>query len=260
MKQCPQCKSAYPDEGSKFCGRDGAELIDLGNQAATFTSLPISPSEIILLNGEQFSPISTGGFFQGAAVQVPTTGALVDAVQLGKMILSAMVLGCEQSGYIHLQIGPAPRLTFRPHQLHLSAGPMSMRWQQESLEDRLCGMLAQGGTHPLTKLIYALWQRSFGSQMQENQGAAWKHARTLVLQGLAARSLIKAADPKFKNCQVLPSLTAIPAEQTTEPLKRLFDQTVTERQQLWAALQGDIESAVMHRGRKGGLIDFSGMK
>jgi hypothetical protein len=261
MKQCPKCQSVYPDDSLRFCARDGGELVHLGEHETIFPSLPISPSEIILLNGDQFSPTSSGGFFQSPTVQIPTSGSEVDAVQLGKMILSAMVLCCEQAGSIYLQLGPAPKLTFRPHQLYLNAGPTNIRWQPGSLEDRLCGMLSQTETTPLTKLVYALWQRNFAHLDDKRAiSASWKHASTLVLQGLAARNLIKA-DSKFKNCEVSTSLTAIPAEHTTTPIKRLFDQTVTGRQPFWAALQADIQLAVTHRGQKSGsLIDFSGMK
>lgn len=258
MKQCPQCKGAYPNDAQEFCGRDGAQLVDLAEQAA-FASLPISPSEIVLLNGEQFAPVSGGGFFQ-AGMQVPISGAMVDALQLGKMMLSAMVLACEQAGSIHLQRGPAPWLQFRSPRLFVSAGPMNIRWPQGSLEDRLCGLLSQGvhkvnwlyrhsheplnqgGTHKLNWLVDDLWQRNF----RRNLAAAWIHARTMVLQGLAARNLI-STPPDFSIVQVAPALASLPAEQTTEPLKRLFDETVTQRQPLWAALQSDIRTGVAQR-------------
>lgn len=237
MKQCPQCKSAYPDQLLKFCGRDGAELVDLTEEAVIFTSLPISPSETVLLFGEQFAPPSGAGAFQ-TRVQVPISGAMVDAEQLAKMMLSAMVLACEQAGSIQLQPGSSGRTL-------VSAGPVNISWPQWSLEDRLCGRLSQGGTPQLDKLVHELWQRNFG----RNHAAAWIHARTLVLQGLAARNLI-SAPPNFSIVQVAPALADLPPEQTTEPLKRLFDKTATERAPIWASLQRDIRDGVRERVRR----------
>jgi hypothetical protein len=243
MKQCPQCKSAYPDEGLKFCGRDGVQLADLAEQAH-FASLPISPSEMILLYGEQFAPALGGGFLQ-TRMQVPISGAMVDAMQLVKMMLTAMILATEQAGSSYLRIGTTSLMSMRSQQLFVSAGPMNIRWPQGSLEDRLCGMLSQGATLQLDNLVYALWQRNF----RRNLAAAWIHARTLVLQGLAARNLI-SAPPDFSSVSVAPALASLPAEQTTEPLKRLFDETVRLRQPLWAALQGDIQAGINRRAER----------
>jgi hypothetical protein len=46
MKQCPQCNGVYPDEGLKFCGRDGSPLVDLSQAAGGFPSLPVSPAKL----------------------------------------------------------------------------------------------------------------------------------------------------------------------------------------------------------------------
>jgi hypothetical protein len=182
MKQCPQCHDVYPDEGLKFCGRDGSPLVDLSQAVGGFASLPVSPSEIVLLHGEQFA-----GPGDSTVVKVPTSGALVDAVQLARMILAAMVLGCEQAGSIRLQAGPTGGC------LLVSEGPIrNVRWQEWSLEYRLCGIMGQGINRQLPHLIAQLWQRDFRAQF----GEAWIHAGTLVLQGLASRNLISAA-PDF---------------------------------------------------------------
>jgi hypothetical protein len=235
MKQCPQCNGVYPDEGLKFCGRDGSPLVDLSHAAGGFPSLPVSPSEIVLLYGEQFA-----GPAGSLAVKVPISGALVDAMQLARMILTAMVLGCEQAGSIHLQAGGC---------LHVSQGPIRhVKWQQWSLEYRLVGIIGQGIQRQLPHLIAQLWQRNFRRQF----GEAWIHARTLVLQGLASRNLISAA-PDFSTVGVAPALATLPEEETTEPLKSLFSEVAAERPHIWAALQRDIETGINQRARRGGM-------
>jgi hypothetical protein len=236
MKQCPQCNSVYPDEGLKFCGRDGSPLVDLSQAVGGFASLPVSPSEIVLLYGEQFA-----GQAGSTVVKVPISGTLVDAMQLARMILTAMVLGCEQSGSIHLQAGGC---------LYVSQGPIrNVRWQEWSLEYRLCGIMSQGINRQLPHLIGQLWQRDFRRQF----GEAWIHARTLVLQGLASRNLITAS-PDFSNVGIAPALSTLPPEETTEPLKNLFSDVSAQRPTIWAALQRDITTGINQRARRGGAV------
>jgi len=236
MKQCPQCNGVYPDEGLKFCGRDGSPLVDLSQAVGGFPSLPVSPSEIVLLYGEHFA-----GRAGSLVMKVPISGALVDAMQLARMISTAMVLGCEQAGSIHLQAGGC---------LLISQGPIkNVRWQQWSLEYRLCGIMSQGVTRQLPPLIGQLWQRDFRRQF----GEAWIHARTLVLQGLESRKLISAA-PDFSSVGVAPALATLPMEETTEPLKGLFSEVSAQRPHIWAALQRDIETGINQRARRGGML------
>lgn len=235
MKQCPQCNDVYSDEGLRFCGRDGSPLVDLSLAAGGFPSLPISPSEIVLLYGEEFAS-RTGSF----VVKVPISGALVDAMPLARMILTAVVLGCEQAGSIHLQAGGC---------LFVSQGPIkNVRWQQWSLEYRLSGIMSRGVNRQLPPIIGELWQRDFRRQF----GEAWIHARTLVLQGLASRHLISAA-PDFSNVGVAPALANLPREETIEPLKSLFSEVSAQRPQIWAALQRDIETGINQRAKRGGM-------
>jgi hypothetical protein len=182
------------------------------------------------LYGEQFA-----GPADSLAVKVPISGALVDAMQLARMMLTATVLGCEQSGSIRLQAGSGCLL--------ISQGPIkNVRWQQWSLEYRLCGIMGQGVNRQLPPLISQLWQRDFRRQF----GEAWIYARTLVLQGLASRHLISAA-PDFSTVGVAPTLASLPMEETTEPLKSLFSEVSAQRRQIWTALQRDIETGINQR-------------
>lgn len=233
MKQCPQCQDVYPDEGQVFCGRDGSPLVELSQAAGGFASLPISPSEIVLLFGEQFA-----GQAGGNGVKVPISGALVDAQRLAVMILTATVLTCEQAGSIYLQ--PAGSCLFA------SQGPIrNVRWQQSSLEYRLCGIMSQGIKRQLPHLVSQLWQKDFGRQLAE----AWMHARTLVLQGLAARKLISAS-PDLSNVGVAPALAKLPPEETTEPLKELFSEVSAQRPAIWTAVQRDIVTGINLRAKR----------
>lgn len=243
MKQCPQCQSFYPDEGQVFCGRDGSPLVELSQAVGGFASLPVSPSEIVLLFGEQFA-----GHAGNNVVKVPISGALVDADRLAVMILSATVLGCEQAGSIYLHGRGAGS------GLSVSQGPIrNVRWQEWSLEYRLSGIMNQGITRQLPHLVAQLWQEDFRRRYDE----AWTHGRTLVLQGLAARKLVSAA-PDFSTVAVAPALATLPQEETTEPLKNLFSEVSAQRPAIWAAVQRDIVTGINQRagGRGGAAMDL----
>ena len=237
MKQCPQCQHVYVDEATKFCAVDGSPVVDLSYAVGGFPSLPVSPSEIVLLFGEQFA-----GQSEGAVVKVPISGALVDAGQLGLKMVAAAVLACEQAGSIRLQVGAKGGIRGGTC-LNLSRGPIpNVRWQHGSIEYRLCGIMSQGITRQLAHVVTQLWQRDF----RRNVAGAWIHCRTLVLQGLATRNLISAS-PDFSVVHVAPALASLPPEETTEPLKQLFMETSAQRQAIWAALQQDIQAGVNKR-------------
>ena len=235
MKQCPYCQSTYDDITLRYCGRDGSPLVELSQAVGGFASLPVSPSEIVLLYGEQFAR-SNGSL----TVKVPISGALVDARHLALMMLTAAVLGCEQAGSIRLQPGSC---------VLVSAGPITnVRWQASSLEDRLCRIVGPGKNLQLPPIVAGLWQKDFKRQF----GEAWIYARTLVLQGMAARNLISHA-PDFSTVGVAPALSTLPAEETIEPLKALFDEVSRQRPAIWAALQRDLELGVQQRAKRGGM-------
>jgi hypothetical protein len=228
----------YSDEGLKFCGREGSPLVDLSYTVGGFPSLPISPSEIVLLCGEQFA--GRGG---SVVVKAPISGDLVDARQLALMMLTAMVLSCEQAGSIYVHPGQEGRF-WSGNCLYVSPGRMKrVRWQEWSLEYRLAGIMRDGATRQLPHIVTQLWQQDF-----RRIAAAWIHARTLVLQGLAARNLV-SAPPDFSVVQVAPMLVNLPAEETTEPIKQLFSETAAQRKQIWAALQADIETGINGRAK-----------
>lgn len=231
----------------KFCGRDGSPLVNLSQAAAGFPSLPISPSEIVLLNADDFAARNVN-----AAPNLHRWLA-VDAQQLSQMIVTAVVLGCEQAGSIYLQAG-ASRGFMLGDGLYISQGPApNVRWQMWSLEYRLCGILSQGTTRPLMHVVTQLWERNFKRRIVET----WLHARTLVLQGLVARNLVSAS-PDFSAVEVSPAIANLPGEETTEPLKALFGEVSTQRQPIWAALQSDIKWGIAKRAQEGSaVIDLS---
>jgi hypothetical protein len=160
----------------------------------------------VLLYGEQFA-----GPADSLAVKVPISGALVDAMQLARMISTAVVLGCEQAGSIHLQAGRVPSNISRPNQkcsvAAVESGIPSLRHHGPRRESSVTS------PHRATlaaRLSPAVWG---GLDSCQDPGPA----------GLASRKLISAA-PDFSTVGVAPALASLPMEETTEPLKSLFSE------------------------------------
>ncbi len=56
MKRCPKCQQTSANETMKYCAHDGALLVNQEASATTaMVSLPLSPSEMVLLHGELFA-------------------------------------------------------------------------------------------------------------------------------------------------------------------------------------------------------------
>lgn len=231
MRHCPTCLNEYADESQSFCGRDGSPLVAGAVGATSFLSSPVSPSEVALLCADQFADIP------GLSPSRPQ--------HLSLMMMSAMVLSNEQVGHIRLQVEPRGQMMLHRNRLRVSAGAMDRRWPQWSMEDRFCNHLAQVSTESLDGLIYALWARDF----KRDVPGAWVYGRSLVMQGLAARGLIRVS-ADWETYQVHESLAGISAPQATLPLRRLFIETMQRRPDVWAALQWDINYGVCKRAEQ----------
>jgi hypothetical protein len=229
MQRCPNCQRIYYDDLLEFCGRDGSPLMEFA-PVSPFAGLPITPSEIVLLFGEQFAPVRNGSFTSGVAA--PISGVVVETQPLITLMISAAVLACEQAGALYLQMQSG---------IFISAGPVLTQWPQGSFEYQLCEVV-KTGPKKLWYAIGSLWQRNF----PRNPVASWVHGRTLVLQGLKARNLVQG---DFSSCQVWQPLTQLPREQTVDAVRRLFDEG-SKRQPLWGALQGDIQKAIFERANR----------
>lgn len=228
MKHCPTCLNEYADESQSFCGRDGTLLVAGAVGANSFLSLPVSPSEVALLCADQFVDIP------GLSASRPQHLSLV--------MMSAMVLSNEQVGHICLQLEPRGQMMLHRNRLRVSAGTMDRRWPQWSMEDRFCTLLAQVSSESLDGLIYTLWARDF----KRDVPGAWAYGRMLVMQGLAARSLIRVAGD-WATYQAHESLAGISAPQVTLPLRRILIETMQRRPDVWAALLWDINYGVCRR-------------
>ncbi len=87
MKQCPVCKTTYPDETLRFCLADGATLTDLGGEQPTVVRPGAAPMRVEI-------PQQTQAFAAAPTIpqaySSPTNGSSGNGM---KILLAAVILG-----------------------------------------------------------------------------------------------------------------------------------------------------------------------
>ncbi len=204
---------------------------------------PFTPSELILLNGEQFA--QKAGLFR-SNVGLFHVKAKVSTQQLGQAMLAAGVLANEQAGAIRLDVRPSSLL----------AVPCKrVAWPAHSLESevfRLARVLPPGEESDEVSAIIWAWFR-------EGCSNPWLRTVGLVAAGLIARGLLETdkarrlADFFFVTSTryVLPERTAsLVAQQPVEPVRQLLGTCQHNRPDVWELLVRQIEAAVNERRRE----------
>lgn len=240
---CPSCTKQVRD-GSIFCHHCGAE-IGLQEPSPQPTN-PFSPSELILLNGEQFA--QKAGLFR-SNVELFHIKVKVSTQQLGQAILAAGVLANEQAGAIRLEVRHGYPGTL------LAVPCKRVAWPADSLESevfRLARVLPPGEESDEVSAIIWAWIR--GGCVNP-----WLLTVGMVAAGLAARGLLETDKAKrladfffvAPTRYVLPERTAsLVAQQPVEPIRQLLWACQQNRPQVWDLLVKQIEAAVNERRRE----------
>lgn len=216
--------------------------------SASFTidpSNPLSPSELVLLNGEKFAKkVMLGN------VKLMHIDASVSNAQLGGAIISAAVLADEASGNIKLEIRDDKAMfgLRKVKNLYANPTPHQIDWPQYSLEAQLPEIASRfkgEDNHQISSLIYA-WLR-------EDSGSPWTAAIDMVKSGLAERGLLeKIEEKKLKILSVtkysLPESTAELASQySTDSIQQMLDNCQRYRKNIWQLLEKQIKRAIKDR-------------
>jgi hypothetical protein len=207
---------------------------------------PFSPSELVLLSGDQFA---TPARF-GNNVQLLHTDAKVSAEDLGQAMLGAAFLTCEQSGAINLQVRQKKALMGLRKVSAVFADPanVAVTWPAHSLEAtvlRLAQELQAEEGNDVSNIVY-LW-------LGKDSSVPWRTAVELVQQGLVARGHVE--EYKKKRLKVfsaseyaLPEGTAaLAARQPVAQLQDMLAACERERPELWKLLQKQIKDAMKKR-------------
>lgn len=224
------------------------------NKALAPTS-PLTPSELVLLNGEHFAKkVMLGN------IKLLHTDASVSISQLAQAILATAVLADEFSGNLRLEVRQEKAMfgLRKVRKLYANSTPHPVEWPQYSLESQLPQIAErfknEDGSHQVSNLIYA-WLR-------QDSSSPWQSTIEMVKSGLAERDLLeKTEQTRLRILTVvnysLPESTASMATQLPiEPMKQLLENCESYRQDIWDLLVKEIKKAIKDRTEQDDDIDF----
>lgn len=207
---------------------------------------PLSPSELVLLNGDLFAKkVMLGN------IQLLHTDTSVSISQLGEAILSAAVLAAESAGNFKLEIRTAKAMLGLRKAKNLCGIPTFSpnEWPEYSLEAQLPKIAErlekEGESHQISDLIY-IWLR-------QDSSSPWQSTIEMVKSGLAERGLLDAAQKtRLKVFTVvnysLPESTADLASQIPiDPVKELLTNCENNRKDIWELLLKENKRAIKQR-------------
>jgi hypothetical protein len=215
----------------------------------------LTPSEVVLLNGEQFAKkVMLGN------IKLLNSDASVSFSQLGQAILASAILADEAVGNLLLEVRQE-KATFglrKVKKLYANPTPHRVEWQEYSLEHQLPEIAERfkndDDSHQVSNLIYA-WLR-------QDSSSPWQSTIEMVKSGLAERDLLeKTEEKKLKVLTVvnysLPESTAELARQyPVEPVKQLLENCESSRKDIWELLVKEIKKAIKDRTEQDDDIDF----
>jgi hypothetical protein len=206
---------------------------------------PLTPSELVFLNGEQFAQkVMLGN------IDLLHTEAKVSQVQLGMAILEAAFLGCEEAGAISLGIGERKALfgLRKVRELYAVPGSEEVRLPADSLEAefaRLAQRMEERDEHSVRNIVYA-WLR-------EDTRSPWNNAMDLFKAGMAQRGLLDEREEKklkiftVKHYSLAGETSQLLRGQSFAPVKRLLESCQGSRPEIWKMLESGIKKAISAR-------------
>jgi len=207
---------------------------------------PLSPSELVLLNGDQFAKKVMMG-----NIQLMHTDASVSYSQLGEAMLTAAVLSVESCGNISLEVRNEKAMLGIRKVKALYVLPTSSpnEWPQYSLESQLVQIAEKlegdGESSKISDLIY-IW-------LKQDSSSPWQSAIEMVQAGLAERGLLDATETTklkvFKTVNYsLPDSTAeIASQLPIDPIRNLLSDCEKNRKEVWELVIKEIKKAIKQR-------------
>jgi hypothetical protein len=207
---------------------------------------PLTPSELVLLNGERFAKkVMLGN------ISLLHSDASVSVAQLGQAILAAAFLTNEQQGAIRLEKRKKKAMLGlrKVEVLYALAGARDVTWPAPSLEADVLSVLARSQKDDewgdISNIIYA-WLR-------EDSTSPWQSAIELIKSGMASRGMLEKFEEKklkiFTSIRYeLPQSTLnLSKEYPIEPVEALLRACENNRPEIWKLLIDQIKSAIKAR-------------
>lgn len=210
------------------------------------TSDPLTPSEIVLLNGEKFIPKS-----RFTSVKLPHKDVKVTIDHLLITMLAAAVLANEQAGVLTLKASQKKVLGRPRDTLYVYLADPAADWPDDTLEaamrDQAQMLLADQGQEAHA-LVYGWLARNSTSSL-------WYRAFYKVRGNLMARGLLqKVKARRFKilpatKYELAPHAVELVAQQALEPTQQLLSDCERQRPQVYKLLRDHIDHGFVRRGR-----------
>ncbi len=207
---------------------------------------PLSPSELVLLNGDQFAQKVMMG-----NMKLMHTDLSVSYSQLGDAILTAAALAVESNGNLIFEVrAEKAMLGLRKiNSIYVRPAMTQNEWPDYSLESQLVKIAErldqEGESAKLSDLIY-IWLR-------KDSSSPWQATIEMIQSGLAQRDLLeKHEETKLKVFTTasysLPESTASLAKQfPIKPVKDLLTNIEENHKETWELLKKEIKRAIKQR-------------
>jgi hypothetical protein len=207
---------------------------------------PLTPSELVFLNGEQFARKVTLG-----NVELMHSGEKVSLAQLAGAILAAAILACEQAGAIRLELKDRKAMLGLRKVRDLYAVPVANprdNLPEGSLEAtfaELATYLAPQDKNDIYHMLYT-WLR-------KDSMAPWNTVLELLKAAMAERGMLEAVEEKKLKIftvthYTLPERTTrLVKGQPAGPVKALLESCQRARPEVWKELEEGIKKAIAAR-------------
>lgn len=216
----------------------------------------LTPSELVLLNGDQFAKKVMLGNIQLMHIE-----ASVSVSQLGEAILAAAVLAVDSIGNFQLDIRSEKAMLGLRKVKSLYGKPTFTPndWPDYSLEAQLVQIAErldrEGESAKISDLIY-IWLR-------QDSSSPWQSAIEMVQAGLAERGLLETSErTKLKVFTTvnysLPMTTVALAEQySIEPVREMLTNCEKNQKEIWELLKKENKKAIKQRTEQDDMdMDF----
>jgi hypothetical protein len=206
----------------------------------------LSPSELVLLNGDQFAQkVMLGNF------KLMHTDASVSYAQLGEAILSAAVLAVESIGNLQLEIRSEKAMLGLRKVKSLYASPTRIEndWPDYCLESQLVQIAerleTEGESAKVSDLVY-IWLR-------QDSSSPWQSTIEMVQSGLAERKFLeKSETTKLKvfttvHYSLPESTIKIAQEYPINIVKEMLTNFERSQKETWDLLKKENKRAIKQR-------------
>ena len=206
---------------------------------------PLTPSEMVFLNGEQFAKkVMLGN------VDLLHSDEKVSLAQLGQAVLAAAILACEQAGAIRLEVRERKAMLGLRKVRELFAVPTNPRealpeYSLEATFSDLAIHLAPQDKNDVYSMLYA-WLR-------EDAVAPWNTVMNLLKAGMANRGMLDATEEKKLKIFTVthyayPERTArLVKGQSVGNVKALLETCQRTRPEIWEMIESAIKKAIRAR-------------